>query len=414
VATTSREASRREVSVSISIRTIVLAAIVVAVGTSIASIKSVLLVILVSGFGVAVLSPLATGMERRLGWSRRVCSTLLVLAIMVVMGAVALVMVQAVSSAVHDFSRDLPQIVDRAKQSNLGNVLNTRSGSLDTLTKHTGEITQGAGKVSGGVAHVGISAFGAITVIFSVIFLTLFGLIDEPHLRKWTAGLLYRDKRERYLRVTDRIIHTTSRYMLGNVAISVVCGTVYGVTAVILELPYPLALAVIAAILDLVPNIGATLAGVLIGIVALSVSLEALIVFLLVIVVYQLIENYILQPTIIGKAAKISGFTVLASVLAFGALFGLIGAIIGVPIAAAMQIVLEERPLADVLASPRRTQLSACRDGLVRRPVACAPCALRLHPARGPASRLCRLLSDQTRSFSRTFSRNTLIQPHSN
>ncbi len=96
---------------------------------------------------------------------------------------------------------------------------------------------------------------------------------------------MYRDKRERYLRVTDRIIHTTSRYMLGNLAISMVCGTVYGVTAVILGLPYPLALAVIAAILDLVANIGATLAGVLTGIVALSVSLEALIVFLIVIVV---------------------------------------------------------------------------------------------------------------------------------
>jgi len=71
-------------------------------------------------------------------------------------------------------------------------------------------------------------------------------------------------------------------------------------------------------------------------------SLEAWIVFLIVIVVYQLIENYILQPTIIGKAAKISGFTVLASVLAFGARFGLIGAIIGVPIAAELQIVVEE------------------------------------------------------------------------
>ena len=112
-------------------------------------------------------------------------------------------------------------------------------------------------------------------------------------------------------------------------------------------------LAVIAAILDLVPNIGATLAGVLIGIVALSVSLEALIVVLIVIVAYQLIENYILQPTIIGKAAKISGFTVLTSVLAFGALFGLIGAIIGVPIAAAVQIVVEE------LTAGRRARIAA-------------------------------------------------------
>jgi predicted PurR-regulated permease PerM len=352
MATTSSE-GRREIGVSISIRTILLAAIVVAVGASIASIRSVLLVLFVSGFGVAVLSPLATGMERRLGWSRRVSSTLLVLAIMVVIAAGALVMVQAASGAVHDFSQDLPQIVDRAKQSDLGNVLNEKSGSLDTLSKHTGEITRGAGKVSGGVAQVGVSAFGAITVFFSVIFLTLFGLIDEPQLRRWIAGLMHRNKRERYLRVTDRIINTTSRYMLGNVAISLLCGTVYGVTALILGLPYPLALAVIAAILDLVPNIGATLAGVLIGIVALSVSLEALIVVLIVIVVYQLIENYILQPTIIGKAAKISGFTVLASVLAFGALFGLIGAIIGVPIAAALQIVVEE------LTAGRRARIAA-------------------------------------------------------
>ena len=59
-------------------------------------------------------------------------------------------------------------------------------------------------------------------------------------------------------------------------------------------------------------------------------------------VIYQQIENYILQPTIIGKAARISGFTVLVSVLAFGALFGLIGAIIGVPIAASIQIVVED------------------------------------------------------------------------
>jgi predicted PurR-regulated permease PerM len=79
---------------------------------------------------------------------------------------------------------------------------------------------------------------------------------------------------------------------------------------------------VIASILDLIPNLGATIAGIMIGLVALSVSLEALIVFAIVIVVYQQIENYIPQPTIIGKAAGVAGFTVLASVQAFGALSG--------------------------------------------------------------------------------------------
>ena len=74
---------------------------------------------------------------------------------------------------------------------------------------------------------------------------------------------------------------------------------------------------------------------------------------MIVMVVYQQIENYVLQPTIIGKAAQLSGFTVLASVLAFGALFGLIGAIIGVPIAAGLQIVAEE------LTAGRRARIAA-------------------------------------------------------
>jgi predicted PurR-regulated permease PerM len=235
----------------------------------------------------------------------------------------------------------------------VGNFVNGGNGSLDTLRSHASDITKGVGKASGGIVHVGASAFGAVTLVLSVIFLTLFGLIEEPRMRGWTSSLLYREPRERYLRVTDRIIQTTSRYMLGNLAISLVCGTVYGITALILGLPYPLALAVIAGILDLIPNVGATTAGIIIGIVALSVSIQALIVFLIVIIVYQQVENYVLQPTIIGKAAQVSGFTVLVSVLAFGALFGLIGAIIAVPLAAGIQIVAEE------LTAARRARIAA-------------------------------------------------------
>ena len=338
--------------VRISVRTILLVAATVVVISALASIRGVLLVIFVSVFSVAVLSPPASAMERRFGWSRRVCSMVLVLAIVIVVAAVALVMAQAVTDAVRGLSHDLPRIADQARHSGFGSLIDQRSGSLDAVKKHAGDITSGAGKVSRGVAHVWVSAFGAITVAFSVIFLTLFGLIDEPHVRGWIGSLLQRDTRERYLRVTDRIVRTTSSYMLGNVAISVICGAIYGVTAVILGLPYPLALAVIAGILDLVPNIGATLAGAIIALVALSVSLEAMIVFLIVIIVYQQFENYVLQPTIIGKAARISGFTVLTSVLAFGALFGLIGAVIGVPIAAGLQILVEE------LTAGRRARLA--------------------------------------------------------
>ena len=347
------DTGRRDVVVSISIRTLLLVAGGVALASALASIGSVLLMILVSVFSVAVLSPVATAMERRLRWSRALCATVLVLGIVIVIAVVVLVLVRSISDAVIGFSNELPQILDKVRHSDLGDFINGGSGSLDTLRDHASDITSGVGTVSGGVADVGVSAFGAVTLVFSVIFLTLFGLIEEPRVRDWIGGLMYRDKRERYLDVTDRIVHTTSRYMLGNLAISVVCGTVYGVTAVILDMPYPLAIALIAAVLDLIPTIGATIAGIIIALVALSVSLDALIVFAIVMVVYQQIENYVLQPTIIGKAAQVSAFTVLTSVLVFGALFGLIGAIIGVPIAAALQILVDE------LTAARRARIAA-------------------------------------------------------
>jgi predicted PurR-regulated permease PerM len=341
------------VVVSISVRTLLVAAGIVAVAGALASIGSALLIIFVSVFSVAVLSPVATAMERRLHWSRALCSTVLVLGIVGALAVVLLVLAQAISDAVRGFSDDLPAIVDQARHSQLGDFINGGSGSLDTLKEHASDITKGVGTVSGGVADVGVSAFGAVTLFFSVISLTLFGLMDEPRVRDSIGALMYRDKRERFLDVTDRIIHATSRYMLGNLAISVICGTVYGLTAVILDLPYPLALALIAGLLDLIPTVGATIAGVIIGVVALSVGVEALVAFAIVMAVYQQIENYVLQPTIIGRAARVSGFTVLASVLAFGALFGFIGAIIGVPIAAGLQILVEE------LTAARRARIAA-------------------------------------------------------
>ena len=344
---------RREVEVSISIRTLLIVAAAVALASALASIGNILLLLFVSTFSIAVLSPLADAMERRLPWGRGLCATVLVLGIVIVGIVVVLVLLQAIVDGVRQFSDALPGLIDKARHSDLGGTINGNGGALDVLRQHANDITSGLGKASGGLAHVGVSAFGVVTIVFSVTFLTLFGLVDEPRIRGAIGSLLYRESRERYERVTDRIVKTTSRYMLGNLAISVICGTVYGITAVILGLPHPLALAVIAGILDLIPNIGALLAGIIIGIVALSVSLAALITFVIVIVVYQQIENYVLQPTIIGRAASVSGLTVLVSVLVFGALFGVVGAIIGVPISAGIQIVLEE------LTAERRARIAA-------------------------------------------------------
>jgi predicted PurR-regulated permease PerM len=184
------------------------------------------------------------------------------------------------------------------------------------------------------------------------MFLTLFGLIDEPRLRGWVGGLLYRGDRQRFLQVTDRIVQTTSRYMLGNLAISVICGNPVRRHRGDPRRPVPTRPGGDRGDPRPDSSIGATIAGI-VALVALSVSPVAFVVLLIVMVVYQQIENSILQPTIIGKAARISGFTVLVSVLAFGALFGLIGAVFGVPIAAGIQIIVDE------LTAARRARIAA-------------------------------------------------------
>jgi predicted PurR-regulated permease PerM len=348
------EPRQRELAVFISIRTILLAGVAVALAWALASIGEVLLLVFVSVFSAAVLAPVVDAMSRRLPWSRGACSSVLVLGIVfVTIGFLAIALAPLVSD-VRQLADNLPDVIRDARHSDIGRSLGGGGGGgLETLQKHAGDIVSGAGRVSGGLAHVGVSAFGALTLAVSVIFMTLFLLTDLPRLRSSIGGLMYPGTRRRYDQITDRIIVTTSRYMLGNLAISAICAVTYGVTAAILGIPYALALALLGGLLDMIPNIGALLAGIVIGLVALSVGVGALIVVLVVIVVYQQVENYVLQPMIIGRATDISGFTVILSVLVFGSLFGVIGAVIGVPIAAAIKIVFDEATAA------RRARIAA-------------------------------------------------------
>jgi predicted PurR-regulated permease PerM len=339
---TDEDVRPRELAVFISIRTILLVGVAVAVAWAVASIGNILLLVFVAVFNTAVLSPVVDAMARRAPWSRGVCATVVVFGIVVLTAAGVAVLVAPVADGVRDFANNLPRLLDEVRHSSVGRSLDSGGHGLTTLQQHAGDIVSGARRVSGGLVHAGVSAFGLLTLVASVTFMTLFLLIDLPRVRAGIGGLIYRERRDRYQQVTDRIIRASSRYMLGNVAISLICAATYGVTAAILGLRYAFALALFAGLLDMIPNVGALIAGAVIGVVALSVSTGAAIVFVIVMLVYQQFENYVLQPTIIGSAVNVSGFTVIVSVLIFGALFGVVGAIIGVPIAAAIQIILEE------------------------------------------------------------------------
>ena len=108
----------------------------------------------------------------------------------------------------------------------------------------------------------------------------------------------------------------------------------------------------IAGLLDLIPQVGATIAGAILVLATIPVGIPQAVVMLIVVLVYQQAENYVLQPTIQGRTTQISGFLVIASVLVFGAVLGIFGALVAVPVTAAAQIVIGE------LTSERRARIA--------------------------------------------------------
>ena len=155
-------------------------------------------------------------------------------------------------------------------------------------------IAEGIGEAAGGLLGVAVSGFSLILGLVTAVFLTLFLIMDLPRLVAAVDSLLDPAGSERMQRIFPTIVTAVSRTMLGNIAISIICGTIYGLSAWALGLPYPLALAFIAGFLDLIPMVGATVAGVILVLAALSVGLTQAVIMLAIVLVYQQVENYVL------------------------------------------------------------------------------------------------------------------------
>jgi predicted PurR-regulated permease PerM len=163
----------------------------------------------------------------------------------------------------------------------------------------------------------------------------------------------------RWLDVWERVTVLVSRWAIGVVVIACIAGTTQGLTAWLLGSSYAVALGVIAGLLDMIPNIGATIAGfILVPTLWAEEGLTAAIIMLVVVLVYQQVENSILTPKIQGKAVNLSPFFIIVAVTLFGALLGVLGALTAVPLAATIQILVQE------LSTARREEVEAARAAL--------------------------------------------------
>jgi predicted PurR-regulated permease PerM len=353
----SSTARRGALNVNLTVRTMLLVSAVVALAWAFVSIREAVLTLFLALFSALVLEPVVRVMQRKLPLGRGACATVLVLGLVALGVVFVLLLLSPLAGSFRDFVDALPSMVqDITTNSSVGSWLNEHSSAPETAQANVKEIAQGIANAAGGVLGIIVGGFSLVLSLVTAIFLTLFLMIDLPRLIGAVDSLLDPRGADRWGRMTERIITAVSRTMLGNIAISIICGTIYGVSAWILGTPYPVVMGVIAGLLDLIPMVGATIAGTILVLATLTVGVPQAVIMLIIVLVYQQFENYVLQPTILGKAADVSGFFVIVSVMIFGALLGVIGAIIAVPIIASIQIVVKE------LTEERRARMAALRS----------------------------------------------------
>jgi len=333
---------RKRVELLLPMRTVLIVAAAVAVFAAFVAIGDTFLIVFIGIFlGLVFEFPVRLVMSKT-GLSRGLAATITVLGIALTVLVLFLLLLAPMVGSVRDFLHELPTTVQQLRDADELSWLGD-SGAA-------GNVQEGADKVSTSVPDsiskvLGIAGdfFTIFVVSFTILFICLFFLTDVGNLKRSLASVLAPGEDERWLNVWERVTESVSRWAIGVVVIATIAGTTQGVTAWLLGSSFALALGVIAGLLDMIPNLGATIAGfILVPALWAEEGLTAAVIMLAVVLIYQQVENNVLTPKIQGKAVNLSGFFIIVAVTLFGALLGVLGALTAVPLAAMIQIFVQE------------------------------------------------------------------------
>ena len=196
--------------------------------------------------------------------------------------------------------------------------------------------------IGGGAAlTVTKSVLTAIAAVVTIVFMTFFMMLEGPGLMDRIYGLLPERLQPRWRAVGHDIYRTVGGYVQGNLFISLIAGVSSGLVLFVLDVPYAVALGLVVALLDLIPLAGATLAAIVVVLVALAAQgLTAAIIVAVFFIVYQQVENHLLQPVVYGRTVQLSPLVVLIAVLVGAEVAGVLGALGAIPVAGAIQVII--------------------------------------------------------------------------
>jgi predicted PurR-regulated permease PerM len=239
-----------------------------------------------------------------------------------------------------DYARDLTEFVQK----------NDRLRQLEEDYDITGKLEEQAAKLparlgdaAGVLSDIGVGIVNSLFAGITIIVLSVFMLNSA---RAWLDALAdrYEPDRARWMkRLYDRIGATVGNYVAGALLQATIAGALAWIMLMILGVPYALPLAVVVFLLDLVPLVGATLGAIIVGVVTLFNDFPIdTVIWVIFSVIYQQVENTVIQPRIQARAVAVHPLVVLVSVLFGSTLFGVLGALLAIPVAAAIQITIRE------------------------------------------------------------------------
>ncbi len=296
------------------------------------------LVLLGLAFFIAVgLDPVVLWLYRR-GVPRWAAVLGVVVLLMVVVGGLLALAIPLVSEQASNLSQELPRYLhDLDRKSPTFSKLDAKFHIVRGLQ----DLLRGGSSFQS-VVGLGKALLGFISSFLLVTVVAVYLLVDLPRVRRAVYLLAPRSRRPRMVLLTDEIFDRVGGYVLGNVLLSVIAAALTIAWALIFGIPYALLQGLLVALLDLIPIIGSTIGGIIVSVVALTVSLPVAIATGAFYAVYRFLEDYLLTPRIMKRTVAVPGLvTVLATVLG-GALLGIVGALVAIPVAAALKLLHDE------------------------------------------------------------------------
>ncbi len=311
-------------------------------GRAVVATSSVLVLILIAAF-------LAVGLDPAVAWlahyrlRRGVAVLVVLLAALGLLGGFVASVAPPISRQATQLVQRAPDYIAKLQQDNSTiRRLDARYHVLNEVKKRVSEGPTLGVKALGGVLGLGRAIIGFAFSLLTVVILTTYFLANLPAIKRFALRLVPRSRRARVGLLTDEILARVGGYVLGNVATSLVAGVTTFAFLELIGVNYAVALGMFVAITDLIPLIGATIGAIGVTIVALFKSVPAAVATFAFYVAYQQFENYVLQPRVMKQTVDVAPVVTIVAALIGAAVLGILGALLAIPVAAAVQLVLQE------------------------------------------------------------------------